>query len=37
MQGFKDYLTEAALKAEDYEAAIVMGWHEVCGMQLNPE
>ena len=37
MQGFKDYLTEAALKAEDYEAAIVMGWHEVCGMELNPE
>ena len=37
MQSFKDYLIEATtLKAEDYEAAIVIGWHEVCGMKLDP-
>ena len=28
-------LTEG-LKAEDYEAAIVIGWHKIHGMKLNP-
>ena len=28
-------LTEAKLKAEDYEAAIVIGWHKIHDMKLN--
>lgn len=34
MQSFKNYLTEA-LKAEDYEAAIVIGWHELNGKEID--
>jgi len=29
-------LSEAKLKAEDYEAAIVIGWHKIHNMKLNP-
>ena len=29
-------LFEQKLKAEDYEAAIVIGWHKIHGMKLNP-
>ena len=29
-------LSEAKLKAEDYEAAIVVGWHKIHNMKLNP-
>ena len=36
MKGFKTHLTEA-IKAEDFEAAIVIGWHEITGQQINPE
>ena len=35
MRNFKSYLTEAKLKAEDYEAAIVMGFHEITGQKLD--
>ena len=31
----QNFLTEG-LKAEDYEAAIVIGWHKIHGMKLNP-
>jgi hypothetical protein len=37
MRNFKSYLTEAKLKAEDYEAAIVMGFHEITGQKLDVE
>jgi hypothetical protein len=36
MRGFKQHLTEA-IKAEDFEAAIVIGWHEITGQTINPE
>lgn len=36
MQSFKQHLTEA-IKAEDFEAAIVIGWHEITGQEINPE
>lgn len=36
MQSFKQHLTEA-IKAEDFEAAIVIGWHEITGQKINPE
>ena len=29
MHSFKQYLTEAKIKAEDFEAAIVVGWHNI--------
>jgi len=29
MHSFKEYLTEATIKAEDFEAAIVVGWHNI--------
>jgi len=32
----QNLLSEAKLKAEDYEAAIVIGWHKIHGMDLNP-
>ena len=32
----QNFLSEAKLKAEDYEAAIVVGWHKIHGMDLNP-
>tara|TARA_R100000234_G_C4992849_1_gene176389 strand:- start:295 stop:1374 length:1080 start_codon:yes stop_codon:yes gene_type:complete len=35
MQTFKGFLTEAKLKAEDYEAAIVMGWYVNSGSPLT--
>ena len=31
----QDFLFESKLKAEDYEAAIVMGWHENNGVKFN--
>ena len=31
----QSFLSEG-LKAEDYEAAIVIGWHKIHGMKLNP-
>ena len=34
---FQSYLAEGALKAEDYEAAIVMGFHEITGQELDIE
>lgn len=37
MKKFSSFLTEAKLKAEDYEAAIVMGFHEITGQQLDVE
>lgn len=37
MISFRNYLTEAKLKAEDYEAAIVMGFHEITGQKLDIE
>ena len=38
MQRFKSYiLTEAKLKAEDYEAAIVIGWYKIHNQDFNPE
>lgn len=36
MISFKQYITEA-IKAEDFEAAIVIGWHEITGQEINPE
>ena len=36
MHSFKQHLTEA-IKAEDFEAAIVIGWHEITGQKINPE
>jgi hypothetical protein len=35
MKSFKQHLTES-IKAEDFEAAIVIGWHEITGQELNP-
>ena len=41
MKGFKDFidepvdLQEARLKAEDYEASIVIGWHTNNGKKLD--
>ena len=41
MKGFKDFidepvdLQEQKLKAEDYEAAIVIGWHKNNGKKLD--
>ena len=35
MKSFKGFLTEAKLKAEDYEAAIVMGWYINSGSPLT--
>ena len=41
MKGFKDFidepvdLQEQRLKAEDYEAAIVIGWHKNNGKSCN--
>lgn len=35
MKSFKGFLTEAKLKAEDYEAAIVMGWYINAGTPLT--
>ena len=32
----QNFLTEQKLKAEDYEAAIVVGWHKINNMKLNP-
>ena len=32
----QNLLSEAKLKAEDYEAAIVIGWHKIHNMKLNP-
>ena len=34
-QDFRDNLNEAKLKAEDYEAAIVIGWHKNNGKKLD--
>ena len=34
--GWRPLLVEAKLKAEDYEAAIVIGWHKIHNMKLNP-
>ena len=35
MQGFKTFLTEAKVKAEDYEAAVVIGWYELHERELD--
>lgn len=35
MQGFKTFLSEAKVKAEDYEAAIVIGWYELHERELD--
>lgn len=35
MINFKNYLTEGSLKAEDYEAAIVVGFHKITGQKLD--
>ena len=32
----QNLLSESKLKAEDYEAAIVIGWHKIHNMKLNP-
>lgn len=37
MRSFTNYLTEAKLKAEDYEAAIVVGFHKITGQELDVE
>jgi len=36
MDTFKEFLVEGKLKAEDYEAAIVIGWHKVTNQDFNP-
>lgn len=36
MDTFKQYLAEGKLKAEDYEAAIVIGWHTITKTKINP-
>ena len=35
IEKIQSFLSEG-LKAEDYEAAIVIGWHKIHGMKLNP-
>ena len=35
MFNFKNYLTEGSLKAEDYEAAIVVGFHKITGQKFD--
>ena len=37
MIDFKNYLTEGSLKAEDYEAAIVVGFHKITGQKFDVE
>ena len=37
MFNFKNYLTEGSLKAEDYEAAIVVGFHKITGQKFDVE
>ena len=37
MFNFKNYLTEGSLKAEDYEAAIVVGFHKITGQNFDVE
>ena len=37
MRTFKNYLVEGKLKAEDYEAAIVVGFHKITGQKLDVE
>lgn len=37
MRSFSNYLTEAKLKAEDYEAAIVVGFHKITNQELDVE
>ena len=34
--GWRPLLVEAKLKAEDYVAAIVIGWHKIHNIKLNP-
>ena len=36
VDNIKNYLIESKIKAEDYEAAIVIGWHKIHNMKLNP-
>jgi hypothetical protein len=36
MQSLSTFLTEGKLKAEDYEAAIVIGFHKITGQKLDP-
>ena len=35
IEKIQSFLAEG-LKAEDYEAAIVIGWHKIHGMKFNP-
>ena len=35
IEKIQSFLTEG-LKAEDYEAAIIIGWHKIHEMKLNP-
>lgn len=35
MDTFKEYLVEGKLKAEDYEAAIVIGWHTITNQKFD--
>ena len=37
MKSFSNYLVEAKLKAEDYEAAIVVGFHKITNQELDVE
>lgn len=37
MQSFKSFLSESKLKAEDYEAAIVIGFYHLQGKEYDPE
>ena len=37
MRQFKSFLSEGKLKAEDYEAAIVVGFHKITGQKLDVE
>ena len=36
VDNIKNYLIESKIKAEDYEAAIVIGWHKIHNIKLNP-
>lgn len=36
MESFKSFIAEGKLKAEDYEAAIVIGWHTITDTPLSP-